>query len=158
MQEDWEIKPLEEHKDLQQIMQNTVYQTIKRMNLSDNVNEETMTFLVHLAGVLDDEGIGISERRERDNRYKLVKRLRAKIATQELEDTVTIYLCYSLGINSLLLFVSYWPIEAANSVMKVFGKTSTELRAEREQTLHSILTRISELIEKELYREGANEL
>lgn len=156
LQKDWEIKPSKTYKNLSEQArrdaQDIVNQTVKKMGLSyTSVNEETMMFMLHIAGVLDDENIGISEQREKDDRYKLVMKLQSRVATQELNDTIRVYQRYSLGINSILLFISYCPTEYASLVMKEFGHTSTELRAEREQTLRFLLTNISGLLEKELY-------
>ena len=158
-QQDWEVQPSSIHENLsKQEIQDTVNQTIKRLGIGgdsvgDSVNEETMRFMIHTAGVLDDEQAGISARREKDDRYKLVSRLQAKIATEELNDAIKVYMWYSLGMNSILLLISYFPTEGASFIMQSFNKTTTELRAERDHGLHILLAGISRLIEKELFRE-----
>ncbi len=56
-----------------------------------------MMFMMHLSGVLDDYGMGLSKLRESNERYNLVSRLKAKVATQELKNAVRVYMWYSLG-------------------------------------------------------------
>jgi len=155
LQQDWEVQPSSIHENLsKQEMQDAVNQTIERLGICDaSVNEETMRFMIHTAGVLDDEQVGISTQRENDDRYKLVSRLQAKIATEELNNAIKVYMWYSLGMNSMLLLISFFPAKGANLIMQAFNKTTTELRAEREQGLRLLLTGISKLIEKELLRE-----
>lgn len=143
----------------EKVKRDAINQAVKELNLSyTNVNEETMTFMLHIAGVLDEEGIGIPTRREKNDKYKLVIRLQANIATKELNDAIRAYLAYSLGINSILLFCDYCPAEAIRPIREIFKKTHSELREERQATLRFILTRISELIEKELHGKSTNEL
>jgi hypothetical protein len=158
LQQDWEVQPSSINENLsRQEIQDTVNQTIKRLGICgdtiNTVDEETMRFMIHTAGVLDDEQVGISKQREGDDRYKLVTRLQAKIATDELNNAIKVYVWYSLGMNSMLLLVSYFPAKGAGFIMQSFNKTTTELRAERDQGLRLLLTGISKLIEAELLRE-----
>lgn len=154
LQQDWEVQPSSIHENLpRQEIQDAVNQTIERLGIcGDSVNEETMRFMIHTAGVLDDEQVGISAQRENDDIYRLVTRLQAKIATEELNNAIKVYLWYSLGMNSMLLLISYFPAKGASFIMQSFNKTTTELRAERDQGLRLLLTGISKLIETELLR------
>lgn len=155
LRKDWGVKSSETYNNTsEQTIRDVVNQTVKNMGISyTSVNKETMTFMLHIAGVLDDEEVGISAQREKDDRYKSVIKLQAKVATQELNNAIKVYLWYSLGINSILLFMSYFPTVAVRSMLQTLGKTSTELRAERKDTLQFLLTNVSKLVEKELYGE-----
>lgn len=156
LQQDWEVQPSSIHENLsKQEIQNAVNQTIERLGICGDVSvdEKTMRFMIHTAGVLDDEQVGISSQRENDDRYKLVARLQAKIATEELNNAIKVYIWYSLGMNSILLLISYFPAKDASFIMQSFNKTTTELKAERDQGLRLLLTGIAKLIETELLRE-----
>ena len=133
-----------------------VITTVKAQNLTGTtVNEDIRAFMLHVAGVLDAERMGISGQRENDKKYKLVKQLQSYVATDKLNHAVRAYLSYSLGINSLLLLCDSCPAEDIASIMKIFGETDTELREERDAVLSSLLVQIRALIEKEL-RDGQN--
>lgn len=56
-----------------------------------------------------------------------------------------------VGINSILLLISYFSAESVKSIIGLLGYTPTELRAQREQTLSFLLTEITKLIGDELY-------
>ena len=98
-----------------------------------------------------DEKIGLSKQREADDAFNLVNRLKAKTATDGLRNAIRIYMWYSLGINSILLLIAYFPADSVRAMMKALGKTYTELKAEREQTLSYLLTKVNALMEDELH-------
>ncbi len=128
-----------------------VVTTVKARNLTGaSTNEDVRAFMLHVAGVLDAERMGISGQRRNDRKYKLVKELQSYIATDRLNYAVSAYLSYSLGINSLLLLCDSCPAEDIASIMKIFGETDTELKEERDAVLSSLLVQIRALIEKEL--------
>lgn len=153
LRKDWSMKPSEAYGNLsEKIIKQAINQTAKRMKLQyTRVNEDTMMFMMHVAGVLDDNNAGLSELREKDEHYHLVNTLKAKVATQELKNAIRVYTWYSLGINSILLLVAYFPTESVRQMMKMLGKTPTELKAEREQTLGFLLTDVANLLERELH-------
>ena len=152
LQADYKIKQLGMYEDVpEQTIRNAVKQTIKRLRIS-GLNEKTITLMLHIAGVLDDEEAGIMTQWQKSDRYKSVVRLQTKIATQELNNAVYVYLCYSIGINSVLLLVSYFPAKARRKVLRTFRKTPAELREDRIRILNVLLTDIRQLVEKALDR------
>jgi hypothetical protein len=156
LRSDWEIKPSETYDNLsRQMIKDIINQTVKRLNLSyTEATEDTMLFMINIAGVLDDNGVGLSKLREADERFNLIIKLKAKISTQKLINAIRVYTWYSLGINSILLLTVYFPAQSVQSVMKTLGKTDTELKAERDQTLSFLLTVVNKLIEEELHGEA----
>lgn len=150
---DWRIRPSETYDNLSEgVIKDTINQTVKSMNLAyTSVNEETMMFFMHIVGVLDEHKAGFSELREKDARYSSVHTLKAKVATQGLRGAIRVYDWYSLGMSSLLLLLSYFPANSVGAMMRMLGKTHTELRAAREQTLSYLLTTVSAMVEKELH-------
>lgn len=153
LRKDWQMKPSEAYDNLSEdTIKSVINQTAKRMKLVYTyVNEETMMFMMHVAGVLDENEVGLSALREEEERYKVVQKLKARVATDELRNAIRVYVWYSLGINSILLLISYFPAQSVQSMMKMLGKTPTELRAEREQTLGFLITNVSNLMECELH-------
>jgi hypothetical protein len=128
-----------------------VVTAVKARNLTGiSVNEDVRAFMVHVAGVLDTERMGIAGQRQNDKKYKLVRELQSYIATDRLNYAVRAYLSYSLGINSLLLLCDSCPAEDIASIMKIFGETDIELREERDAVLSSLLVLTRGLIEREL--------
>jgi len=128
-----------------------VITAVKARNLTGaSANEDVRAFMLHVAGVLDAKKMGISSKRRKNRKYKLVKELQLYIATDRLNYAVRAYLSYSLGINSLLLLCDSCPAEDIASIMKIFGETDTELREERDAVLSSLLVQIRALMEKEL--------
>jgi len=154
LREDWELRPSETYGDVLtiQTVKDVITKTAKQNRLKfTKEDENTMLFMLHVAGVLDDEDIGISERREQDERLGLVEKLRAKASTDVLRNAIRFFILYSLGINSMMLLVAYFPTSSVQQMMKGLGKTSAELKGERDQTLGSLLARINFLVEQELY-------
>jgi hypothetical protein len=128
-----------------------VVTAVKARNLTGaSANEDVRAFMLHVAGVLDAKKMGISSKRRKNRKYKLVRELQLYIATDRLNYAVNAYLSYSLGINSLLILCDSCPDEDIASIMKIFGETDTELKEERDVVLSSLLVQIRALIEKEL--------
>jgi hypothetical protein len=154
LREDYKIKQFGMYEDVpEQTIRNGVKQTLKRLKIS-GVNKETIMFVLHVAGVLDDEGVGIMTQWQESDKYKLVAKLQPKVATQELNNAIYVYLCYCIGINSILLLVSYFPAKAIRKVNRTFKKTPAELREDRTRILNILLTDIRQLVEGELHRQG----
>lgn len=150
---DWNMKSSDTYDNLTiQTIQDVINKTIKDNHLElTKEDKETMLFMLHVAGVLDDEGVGLSKRREKDESYSLVNKLKAKAATDNLRDAIRFYIWYSLGMNSMLLLISIFPANSVQSMMKALGKTSAELKEERDSTLSHLLSRINALAERELH-------
>lgn len=150
LQKDFEMQQLA--KDARdETIWHAIGTTARDLNITGiTVSDDMRAFMLHVAGVLDEEGIGISARRERADEYKTVIRLQASIATDELNGAVRAYLSYSLGVNSILLLFNCCPDEDVRPIMKMFGETTTELREERQAVLASLRTQIRALIETEL--------
>lgn len=153
LREDWKVRPPETYDSITiQTVKDVIKKTIKENKLKlTKEDEETMLFMLHVAGVLDDEKVGISKHREKDEAFKLVNRLKAKVATDRLRNAIRFFDWYSLGINSILLLIGYFPADAVQAMMRALGKTSTELEKEREQTLSYLLINVNALIKKELH-------
>jgi len=150
LQEESGIKRLDKGLPDQAIV-DSVNDAIAELNVSGTkVNPETLTFMHHVVGVLDEEGVGISARRVGSDEYKKVARLKASIATQILSYTVAVYMTYSVGITSVLMMVEACPPELMARVLKLFRQTRTELRRERRDTLDFLLAGVNGLKEKEL--------
>lgn len=153
LRKDWNVKPSEALENVEpEIVRATVQKTIKNLKLeTKELSENTMMFLLHAAGILDDHHIGISEYRESDERYSNMNKLKAKVQKSELRDAIRMYNWYSLGICSMLLLIAYFPQNSVQSIQTALGKTSTELHAEREDTLSYIMVKINTLIIEELH-------
>lgn len=152
LRQDWRMRPVETFENLDnKTIRATIENTIRNLRLeTKKLDEETMIFMLHVAGVLDDHKIGISKYRENDENYSRVNRLKAKVETHELRNAIRMYNWYSLGMCSILLLIAIFPNESVQSIQKQFGKTSTELKAEREDTLGYIMTKINSLVREEL--------
>ena len=154
LREDWRMRPSETYDGALtiQAVQDAIAKTVRQNKLKfTKENENTMAFMLHVAGILDDEGLGISERREQDERFTLVNKLKAKVSTDALRNAIRIFMWYSLGINSMMLLVAYFPTDSVQQMMKALGKTSAELKGERDQTLSYLSAKINHLLEQELY-------
>ncbi len=152
LRQDWRMRPVETFENLdKKTVRATIENAIKNLRLeTKKLDEETMMFMLHVAGVLDDHKIGISKYRENDEKDSGVNRLGVKVETHELRNAIRMYNWYSLGMCSMLLLIAIFPNESVQSIQKQLGKTSTELKAEREDTLGFIMTRINSLVGEEL--------
>jgi len=153
LRQDWKTRPTETFENLdEKMVRATIENTIKNLKLeTGKLDENTMMFMLHVAGVLDDHKIGISKYRENDERYLTVNRLKAKVETHELRNVIRTYNWYSIGMCSMLLLVDIFPFDSVQSIQKRLGKTSTELKAEREDTLGYIMVGINSMVRVELH-------
>lgn len=110
---------------------------------------------------MDNNNIGLPQNQEVNQEYKILLEsldsMRAKIADEELNQAIELYLKYSYSWNNFLLFILYLkPFK--NDYFKYLPTiyrniiTETHLKGSIDTHMYRLLTNVSEHINDTLYR------
>ncbi|MFC1914777.1 hypothetical protein ACFLWK_00775 [Chloroflexota bacterium] len=137
-------------------IRNVIGNTTTKLKIKAEIlDANTQIFMLKVAGVLDENKIGISRFRVKDDRYISLAGLTALVETEELRNAIRTFKWGSLGMNSMLLLTIIFPRTMVDVIMESLGKTTTELIAERDDALDGILQNINVFIRGEL-KYGSN--
>lgn len=132
-----------------------IVREIKKVGLSKNEFDEShVKFLLDIEWVLEKFDRGLSLKLENNAQYRILKNKLSteipKISSEEVIVAIQTYLDVCLGMNSLILYLSYFPKAILFQLPQQANKSITELRHDRDTVLDVLLQRIRKLIEDEL--------
>lgn len=140
--------------DIQQ--RNLIIKEIEKLNLpKDEYNEDYIRLFLALAWILDEKKYnkGLASELEFNKEYEELERQlglqTAKLSNDKSGAAISAFRNTSLGINSVILFLSYFP---NNYIKKIPGidKPAIQTKHERDSILKFLLANVQKTVESEL--------
>ncbi len=136
--------------------QELIVKEIKKAGLYKRDFDEThVQYLLTVEWVLDKYNKGLSLKLEQNDHYRELKdnlsTQMSKVSGEKEVDAIRVYLDVSLALNSLILYINYFPKSHINQLPPQANKPIAEIKHDRDSALGILLQRARKVIEDELY-------
>lgn len=155
LQRELNIKPNYKYSAMEDVKQRElVMKAIKKLGISEKeFNEEYLRALLAFTWILDKNELGLESELEKNDLYLAQKeqldKQMPKLSGKEAGYAISTYKNMSLGLNSIILFQSYFP-QNYKRLLPVLDKPASQMKHEREEILEALLIMTRNALESEL--------